>query len=231
VAGTTGTAQFPTVKPAQRTYGGGDGDAFVASFGPTGNVRYATYLGGGYRERLSSITADPAGNVYVAGTTESTDFPLAQPIVGVYPGPVYRSSDDGAHWTLSARGLNSAVIDLVFDPQTPSTMYAATDKGVFKTTDEGTTWTRRSDGLPPDRHGDAQAVAIVINPISPATLYVIAGYGVFKTVDAGDHWQRVYTFDNVAGTYALAIDPAAPDTVFVGGYPGIRKTTDGDVRG
>ncbi len=227
VVGTTSSTQFPTVKPAQRTYGGGEEDAFVASFGPSGNVRYATYLGGGHHDLGSSIAADPAGNVLVTGTTESTDFPLAQPIVAVYPGPLFRSSDDGAHWDPSARGLNAHVRDLVFDPHTPSTMYAATNRGVFKTTDEGKTWTRRSDGLPPDRGSDARAIAIVINPITPATLYVIAEPGVYKTVDAGDHWQRVYTFENLLGTYALAIDAGAPDTVFVGGRIGVYKTTDG----
>ena len=39
-------------------------------------VSYATYLGGNGSEQGMAVAADPAGNVYVAGYTTSTDFPL-----------------------------------------------------------------------------------------------------------------------------------------------------------
>jgi hypothetical protein len=40
-------------------------------------LSYASYLGGSSEERLNSVAIDAAGNVVVAGTTYSTDFPVA----------------------------------------------------------------------------------------------------------------------------------------------------------
>lgn len=52
-------------------------DAFVAKLDPTGSVlSYATYLGGLDYDSGKSIAVDAAGVVYVAGGTDSTDFPL-----------------------------------------------------------------------------------------------------------------------------------------------------------
>ncbi|HEY3131196.1 MAG TPA: SBBP repeat-containing protein [Acidobacteriota bacterium] len=83
VTGTTDSANFPTRNPFQATYGGGDNDAFVAKFDPTGGLLYSTFLGGGDKESSvfafatggNPIAVDSAGNAYVAGTTLSTNFP------------------------------------------------------------------------------------------------------------------------------------------------------------
>jgi hypothetical protein len=40
---------------------------------------YATYLGGSSSDQASGIAVDSAGNVYVTGFAEATDFPLADP--------------------------------------------------------------------------------------------------------------------------------------------------------
>jgi len=82
VVGTTSSTNFPTTNPAQSTFGGGI-DAFVAKFSWDGKTRvYSTYLGGGLAEFTSSnpqkisIVADSSGNAYVAGNTQSADFPV-----------------------------------------------------------------------------------------------------------------------------------------------------------
>ena len=53
-------------------------DGFVTKLGPLGtNLIYSTYLGGGWVDVGWGIAVDPAGNAYVAGYTESTNFPTA----------------------------------------------------------------------------------------------------------------------------------------------------------
>ena len=58
----------------QNTFGGGSfvDDAFLVKFDSAGNRIWATYYGGIDNDIGSSVTADPSGNVYLAGYTKST---------------------------------------------------------------------------------------------------------------------------------------------------------------
>jgi uncharacterized protein (TIGR03437 family) len=51
-------------------------DAFVTKIDPTGKIVYSTYLGGSSTDVAKAIAVDAQGNVYVAGTTNSPDFPV-----------------------------------------------------------------------------------------------------------------------------------------------------------
>lgn len=94
VVGTTASSDFPTVNPFQERYRGGmfvsggpGGDAFVAKLNPTGGALvYSTYLGGSLDDFGNAIAVDPAGNAFVAGYTESKDFPLQDPLQGTLRG-------------------------------------------------------------------------------------------------------------------------------------------------
>jgi hypothetical protein len=68
---------FPTTAGAfQTTYGEGSDDAFVSMLNASGSaLAYSTYLGGSNIDSASAIAVDASGNVYVGGTTYSTDFP------------------------------------------------------------------------------------------------------------------------------------------------------------
>ena len=78
VSGATLSPNFPTTLGAvQRTFGGGDYDAFVAKLDPQGRVwNYATYLGGAGFEDAWAIAVDAAGVANVIGTTSSGNFPV-----------------------------------------------------------------------------------------------------------------------------------------------------------
>ncbi|MEY2409213.1 MAG: hypothetical protein QOF48_1883, partial [Verrucomicrobiota bacterium] len=53
------------------------GDAFVAKLNPAGNgFEYLTYLGGNKLDGAVGIAIDASGNAYVAGYTDSSDFPV-----------------------------------------------------------------------------------------------------------------------------------------------------------
>jgi hypothetical protein len=52
-------------------------DAFVSKIDPTGsNLVYSTYLGGSERDSANAIAVDSVGYAYVAGFTQSTNFPV-----------------------------------------------------------------------------------------------------------------------------------------------------------
>lgn len=75
----TGSAasDFPTSPGAlQRTWKGVS-DGFVTKLNPAGSALvYSTLLGGSGLEQPWGIAVDPQGNVYVAGETQSADFPV-----------------------------------------------------------------------------------------------------------------------------------------------------------
>lgn len=85
VAGETrlgGGGTFPTTPGAYQTTPGGtsiylqSSDAFVAKLNPTGTgLVYSTLVGGNLNDAARGIALDPAGNAYVTGSTESTNFP------------------------------------------------------------------------------------------------------------------------------------------------------------
>jgi uncharacterized protein (TIGR03437 family) len=85
-AGYTSSPDFPTTPGAlQKAFAGGhpfdedgyDSDAFVTKLNATGTALiYSTYLGGKGDDLASGVGLDAAGNLYLAGTTDSPDFPL-----------------------------------------------------------------------------------------------------------------------------------------------------------
>src|SRR6202167_3519361 len=76
VAGTTTSTDFPTFKPAQSSLGG-DQDAFIAEISADGShLLFATYLGGNGDDESRGIAVDATGNIFVTGSTTSTDFPV-----------------------------------------------------------------------------------------------------------------------------------------------------------
>jgi photosystem II stability/assembly factor-like uncharacterized protein len=73
--GQTGSPDFPvTPGTAQTTIGGGS-DAFVAKFSPDGALIWCTYFGGSADEGARGIGVDSAGNVIIAGQTDSLNLP------------------------------------------------------------------------------------------------------------------------------------------------------------
>jgi hypothetical protein len=80
--GFTASIPFPATNSFQPFRG--DQNAFVAKFAPSGDIMYATYLGGSRDDSGNGIALDATGNVYVIGQTESPDFPLTNAFQSVY---------------------------------------------------------------------------------------------------------------------------------------------------
>jgi hypothetical protein len=75
IAGYTSSPDLPVLAALQPVYGGG-GDALFACLNAAGNTWTAvSYLGGSGRDEAYALAAGAAGNLYLAGTTFSEDFP------------------------------------------------------------------------------------------------------------------------------------------------------------
>ncbi|MGO9202317.1 MAG: WD40/YVTN/BNR-like repeat-containing protein [Limisphaerales bacterium] len=119
-------------------------------------------------------------------------------------GGVCLSLDFAASWKPQARGLPlKAVTSVVLDPKSPRnsrTLYAGVfSEGVFKTTDDGRTWTLKKEGLGhPDNmrvsrvflHPDGTLYAMICarrpaprQPLAPE------GVGLYRSRNGGEAWQ------------------------------------------
>lgn len=82
---------------------------------------------------------------------------------------------------------------LTVDPLAPSTIYALTDRGISKSTDEGENWSVMDIGLPLN----APVFTLAIDPSNTATLYTgysdrsFRGVVIKKSTDGGKSWNIV----------------------------------------
>jgi len=91
VAGQTLSTQFSTSGAFQTNFQGGValGDAFVAKFDNLAAYPvYITYLGGNADDVVHGLAVDAAGNAYVAGYTDSADFPTTNALYKTIGGTV-----------------------------------------------------------------------------------------------------------------------------------------------
>ena len=134
------------------------------------------------------------------------------------------------------------VIGFAVDPNNAARYYvAAASGGVWKTINNGTTWTPVFD-----REGSYSIGCIVLDPKNPLTVWVGTGEnnsqrsvsygnGVYRSDDGGKTWRNLglKASEHIG---RIAIDPKDSNTVYVaaqgplwgpGGDRGLYKTTDG----
>ncbi|HEX3745090.1 MAG TPA: SBBP repeat-containing protein, partial [Bryobacteraceae bacterium] len=80
ITGQTKAADFPILNALQTACGlngkGQCADAFVAKLNADGSLNLATYLGGDGEDSGNAIALDDMGNIYIAGGTASSNFPV-----------------------------------------------------------------------------------------------------------------------------------------------------------
>ena len=90
ITGQTGSSNFPIQNPLQAANGGGQFDAFITKLNPDGDALvYSTYLGGSNSDGGTGIAVDRAGNAYITGYTQSTNFPTQNPLQAANSGGPY----------------------------------------------------------------------------------------------------------------------------------------------
>ena len=113
--------------------------------------------------------------------------------------------------------------DIEGHPALPGVLFAASSSGgIYKTTDNGVTWTPVFDDALSLSLGD-----IAIAPSNPSVIYAgtgeanagggsitYDGFGIYRSDDTGETWQHV-GLDNVGSVGRMAVHPQNPDVVFV----------------
>ncbi|MCW5968739.1 MAG: hypothetical protein KIT57_09505, partial [Blastocatellales bacterium] len=98
-------------------------------------------------------------------------------------GGVYRTSDNGANWTLANTGITrQKILSLM---AISSDLYAGTDLGLFRSTNSGDTWTAVNTGLT-----DQYVVSLGVSP-DGTTVFAGTSNGVHRSTNNGGNWTKV----------------------------------------
>jgi photosystem II stability/assembly factor-like uncharacterized protein len=137
---------------------------------------------------------------------------------------------DSLPWTTHGP-MGGAVHALASAPSNPQTLYAASDAGVFRSSDGGVNWTLAGSVTDPTH--------LAIDPTTESTVYVATESEVMKSTDGASTW-RLLPLPSGVHISAVVIDPKRPETIYVGSscpdptyalqfgqQPGIIKSTDG----
>jgi photosystem II stability/assembly factor-like uncharacterized protein len=92
---------------------------------------------------------------------------------------------------------------LAISPREPSRVYAGTNRGVYISTDGGSTWRRGRGNL-------ANVLAVAADPENALVAYAGAPGGVYRTTDGGDTWQlwTDHTFAPGTEVWSVAVIPS-----------------------
>ena len=108
VSGYTASVDFPVTAAApQRVFRGGFQDGFVSKLNSLGQALvYSTLIGGNGNDLAFGIAVDTSGAAFVAGFTDSTNFPLANAFQATLKGAsdafVAKLSSSGGLWQFSS---------------------------------------------------------------------------------------------------------------------------------
>jgi photosystem II stability/assembly factor-like uncharacterized protein len=209
--------------------------------GATGGGVWKTEDGGGSWRNVSDgyfstgsigdiavFRGDP--NVVYVGTGEA-------PVRGQmssYGDGVYKSADAGKTWKHIGLENTRQIARVVIHPGNPDLIYVAAqgsrwgptdDRGIYRTSDGGTTWKRIlfSSSV-------AGACELVMDPRDASVLYAAfwdmqrfpwairsggPGSGIWKSNDGGDHWDQLRNgLPQTMGKIRLAVSPANTNRVY-----------------
>jgi uncharacterized protein (TIGR03437 family) len=177
---------------------------------------------------VNATAADTKGNLYIAGATNSLDFPTTTAIQPSAGGSVLARIDLASGNTsrlypanLAAIGFTAAV------PSSPGTLLAASGSQVWKSADAGGTWTMLS------KFSSTTTVSyLAADPTNSNTVYAATTtLGLNKSVDGGLTWTAINNGLPLLQNGGLSgggiwVDPTAPATLIASGSFGLARSAD-----
>lgn len=154
---------------------------------------------------------------------------------------LYRSTDRGDTWTLSAE--IAMVTDIEINPIDTSRIYIACGNfrsaghGLYRSVNGGNNWSKMRSGLPDEYGGKA---LLSMSALDPDIIYAGIGNGtssyagtwLCKTIDGGDTWivSSTFNYSSYQGWFAhdVAVYPNDPDTILCFGVNGFMSDDGGN---
>jgi len=174
------------------------------------------------------------GRGMVVPIVELDPVDLHSVYVGVGPGMIFRTSDDGQTWELLAGPPTFGLIDLAIAPSQGDILLTGNRVEIFKSADRGETWAELSVGIPFELGG-----SFAIDPVDPDVMYAaLASFGpmpggVYKSTDGGVTW---FERNNGLGSddwifLTIEINPLDGQEIFLGVSSvtrrGLMRSTNG----
>ena len=196
-----------------------------------GGISFAPIFDGQGSFSIGAVTIDHANpNVIWVGTGENN----AQRVVA-YGDGIYKSIDGGRSWTNMGLKTSEHIGRIVIDPRNSDVVYVAAhgplwrkggERGLYKTTDGGKTWTKilgvddytGVNDVQMDPRNPDILIATTWQRMRRVYAFVAGGpgSGVWRSTDAGKTWTKSQSgFPSVdLGRIGLAISPANPGVVY-----------------
>ena len=137
--------------------------------------------------------------------------------------PGNKTVNSGKSWTevLSFRGTGNTIKSIAINPVDTKVIYAGTQDGLYKSSDQGTSWKKIFSGV---GNLKGSILSIAINPDNPDIILIGTKAGVFRTDTGGKDWEKGDDLPSGAEVTFIAIDPSRPQYVYAVTDRGIYKS-------
>ncbi len=182
------------------------------------------------------IVDDPLRQGYYTYAINPSD--TSEVWVGTWGKGIYKSFDH-MDFNIAAYGsrmemYGTHINRIVIDPESPNTVYVATEEGMFQSSDKGETWKDFNNGL------DTLQIRTLEMTSDGTLICGTLGYELYSSNDKTSKWEQLNALDN-AGTFwpiwdnrplyqysTLLFHPEKPERVYFGTFPaGIYISNDG----
>jgi uncharacterized protein (TIGR03437 family) len=149
---------------------------------------FTKFFGGSGADTATAIATDAQGNIYIAGTSNSVDFPTTTGVQPRLAAPVAVIAGGAAAATPLPVSTETSVLGIGGTPN-GSAIYAVTADAVYVTSDRGATWIAKGPLPGTGAVNNYPTINnISVDAIDPSRVFIATNRGIFFSGDGGQSW-------------------------------------------